>query len=276
MGFNEILQSHGVVPKVETKVCGKCHQAKPLEEFSKNATQSHGREIYCKLCRRVYRQHQKARQKVHVKEKRCGKCREVKGRERFSKDASTRDGLRSQCKECASLSHRHWAAHQAVNAPTEKRCRKCGIVKPREEFHRDPKHLDGLRSYCIQCRRLLSAADYALRSSRQFAVAAGPSLGTWEQVEQAVKQISELQKIINHERSACLKIVQSVKTDLAAKVTRLLLRQVDLEGLIERFIKKNRRNGDRIERVCAHGRISFFKGRLDVIPNLPTRLVVER
>ncbi|HUW18366.1 MAG TPA: hypothetical protein VMW16_03610 [Sedimentisphaerales bacterium] len=214
------------------------------------------------------------RKKVYVEARRCNTCKELKGREHFSKDMLNRDGLRRQCKACASLSHRRWAVRQADNAPTEKQCRRCGIVKPREQFRRDMRHADGLRSYCTECNRIRGAADYALGSFRKSGTTGGPSLATWEQVGQAVEEIAGLQKIINHERSACLKIVQGIKTDLAAKITKLLIQQSHLEKLIERFIRGTRRNGERIERIFPCGRISFYRGRLEIVPNLPHLLYV--
>jgi len=42
------------VSDVLTKVCGKCKQEKPLEEFGKNAFGKHGRKSECKACVRIY------------------------------------------------------------------------------------------------------------------------------------------------------------------------------------------------------------------------------
>jgi hypothetical protein len=46
--------THQNPPQRITKVCTKCHEDKPLEEFYKHPTNKDGRESICKVCKKAY------------------------------------------------------------------------------------------------------------------------------------------------------------------------------------------------------------------------------
>jgi hypothetical protein len=51
------------MPETTTRTCNKCGETKPLDEFRKNNTCTHGREPVCKACRRIYASEKYANQR---------------------------------------------------------------------------------------------------------------------------------------------------------------------------------------------------------------------
>lgn len=64
---------------METKICSKCHIAKPITEFYKNGFNSKGEQKYrsdCKECQSKYdhERRQKIKQLIQDSKERCAKC----------------------------------------------------------------------------------------------------------------------------------------------------------------------------------------------------------
>lgn len=89
-------------------------------------------------------------------EKTCRICGEVKPLEMFTKPVPT------FCKACATARNKEWrhrqraivlAARGPVVPRTEKACKKCGEVKPIDEFYLVTKGKQARCSYCKPCSR---------------------------------------------------------------------------------------------------------------------------
>jgi hypothetical protein len=52
-----------------------------------------------------------------------------------------------------------------ICAMIEKACRDCGVEKPVDQFHRDPKARDGRHGYCIECFRRRGRERYYRRKA---------------------------------------------------------------------------------------------------------------
>ena len=103
------------IPQLKVKKCSKCHQWKPVTEFSKNATKPDGLDYQCKLCvskrQKPYYQSYKDSikektvdyyQKKHPK-KRCTRCRRLRIKTNFYPDRREKDGLMRRCKSCYDM-----------------------------------------------------------------------------------------------------------------------------------------------------------------------------
>lgn len=109
--------------------CTKCHQEKPLEEFCKNKRGKYGRNSRCKACMRAaYHELPKDRKQKMFK----------RTLERYHE----RQEPKRQAKE---------RERQRLIAKPDKRCAKCGEVKPKSEFGNAPRYTDGKRPYCKPC-----------------------------------------------------------------------------------------------------------------------------
>jgi hypothetical protein len=84
---------------MEGKVCSKCKQWKPLEEYHKKKTSKDGRRSHCKECTNKT---SIRKPRVEIKEgmKKCIQCGAWKPLDEFNKDKKHKDGRRSECKEC--------------------------------------------------------------------------------------------------------------------------------------------------------------------------------
>lgn len=99
--------------------------------------------------------------------KRCTKCGEEKPVGVFGKSSRNKSGLRAECNDCRRVYEREnramildqkrryyasQAARENIQTPEEKQCCQCLEVKPSEAFSRHKGSLDGLNSYCKDCR----------------------------------------------------------------------------------------------------------------------------
>lgn len=100
-------------------------------------------------------------------QKRCTKCNELKSVEQYVKDRNRKDGLSVWCKMCVSeyqRGNRQKLARSSDNIPTRttKRCPKCRLVKPCEEFCRNRSNKGGSSSQCKPC---LYAKQHSVRQT---------------------------------------------------------------------------------------------------------------
>jgi len=89
-------------------------------------------------------------------EKMCAGCGEVKSLDAFPKKTGASDGLQIRCRPCHAQFIRDWRRNKAKRQrAAEKRCPRCGEVKPGTDFSRTAIAADGCFTYCRPC-----AAEY--------------------------------------------------------------------------------------------------------------------
>ena len=87
-------------------------------------------------------------------EKTCTVCHESKPLGSFYR-ARTKDGYAGVCRACIRSRPRD------ARSRTEKRCPRCGEVKPLAEFHKNAHRADGVQQYCAPCTREFANNYYA-------------------------------------------------------------------------------------------------------------------
>jgi hypothetical protein len=156
------------------KVCCYCHVSQPNSNFTKDKNRSDGLYPQCRTCVRNYRDNTCPRCKgkkdkrakrcsaclndeidirTHSPFRRCQKCARVFPISQFGVNNSRPDGLQNWCSECMRThtnGRRKEQSSAELNNP-ERVCNRCGVSKPRSEFH---KHVVGRRWTCISCCRL--------------------------------------------------------------------------------------------------------------------------
>ena len=111
--------------------------------------------------------------------KRCALCGEDKPVAQFYKNSGHRDSLSTYCKPCTLADrHRVWRTKHPEPPPyvppTEKRCTKCGITKPLDQFHRRRSARDGRKEDCAICATAAALAwnekhpDYHRKKAREY------------------------------------------------------------------------------------------------------------
>ena len=173
---------------IELRLCLKCNERKPLEEFTKRDG-NHGIRRTCKRCkwehahdpRPTYLTPRRGQPmtvdaNVPLDSKRCQRCKTVKLRVDFPRAVRTTDGLQGRCRECAAVRHalfyeRNKARFSQIERPSEKRCSRCKRVKVSTDFTMSRSTVDGLDSCCSDCKIALNAARQrkATRSSLKAA-----------------------------------------------------------------------------------------------------------
>ena len=90
--------------------------------------------------------------------KRCIKCEEEKTLSEFYRHVGAKDGFRNVCKSCWAKNRKPYSrakksrSKESNKEPkTEKRCPKCGEVKPVSEFSPRPERRGGLKPRCKAC-----------------------------------------------------------------------------------------------------------------------------
>lgn len=97
--------------------------------------------------------------------KRCSRCKQEKPVTGFNKDRSRKDGLLPYCRECHRARAREYKKKNAARnpdeivIPPEKKCSKCGVIRPSSEWPRNRTKRDGLADYCKPCTRAYFAEN---------------------------------------------------------------------------------------------------------------------
>ena len=111
--------------------------------------------------------------------KRCSKCTDEKPIGEFSRNARRKDGRNLWCKDCCQRLYlstkppdyqlQRYPKFRNVLRPdlTEKRCTKCGEMRPREEYSKDSKYPDGRVKWCRDCRKAHRAELAKLKQYQQ-------------------------------------------------------------------------------------------------------------
>lgn len=102
--------------------------------------------------------------------KKCRICLAIKPDDEFPEVVRrSKDTSNHVCLACATakglLSGLQWGRKSETNK-TEKKCNRCGKVKPLTEFRNNAHSSDGKSTYCIVCCRLDSRKQYLKRKAR--------------------------------------------------------------------------------------------------------------
>lgn len=92
----------------------------------------------------------------------CTTCQEVKESTEFNNDKSRVDGLDARCKSCRSELNRKYKREYAPDPNLkEQECRKCGKVKPIEQFYKSKTYRTGYATGCKECHNTAGRARTA-------------------------------------------------------------------------------------------------------------------
>lgn len=152
-----------MVDSTHQKRCTRCKESKSSDQFSSNRKNKDGLAAWCKPCWKEFRASLDYDVDPAIREKRCSRCKTVQPVDQFSPYRKSRDGLGSWCKSCVNEHGRQRSAtlnYEVDPALPEKRCGKCGVVKPVEEFDRQRRRRDGLQVNCRACMREINRAWY--------------------------------------------------------------------------------------------------------------------
>lgn len=127
------------------RICTICGIEQPIDNFEKN-TRGVGRRWQCRKCRR-------ASLKTGGRKKTCRGCGQTILLINFELIGRRR---RTLCNECMGTS-----------GSRTKRCSKCNDVKPISEFTRVSDNLNGLHSYCRECKRTLEGQKATTRAENK-------------------------------------------------------------------------------------------------------------
>lgn len=98
----------------------------------------------------------------------CSKCRQEKPVTDFIKNPTHRRGHNPDCKACDITNTYKANFYAGVTViPPEKRCPRCTMTKPANEFRQSPRSKDGLDCYCRLCQITLSKQRYYRHSLRR-------------------------------------------------------------------------------------------------------------
>lgn len=92
------------------------------------------------------------------KTKVCNKCGLEKHTSSFYKQSSKRDGLNPRCRDCLKEYKKQLALQNKNSNIKEKKCSKCGIIKPLDSFHAQAIGKGGKSAQCKDCTRAYDAS----------------------------------------------------------------------------------------------------------------------
>ncbi|MFD5079189.1 endonuclease VII domain-containing protein [Streptomyces sp. NPDC058371] len=106
--------------------------------------------------------------------KRCTGCRRDLPVAAFARDGNRSDGLQVRCRECvAQYSAAHYRRRrEAIGKPVREKvdvpaghklCRRCGEIKPHQDWHRNATASDGLSTRCKARRAVQGRQDHLKR-----------------------------------------------------------------------------------------------------------------
>lgn len=139
--------------------------------------------------------------------KACPKCRQEKPVSAFSK--CSKYGLACWCKACDSEKAKRLKPRKTkdrYDGTVSKECRKCGVIHPLENFHRNRAMADGLGQYCKPCQRAAGAAVYrkngkSHNAARARVIASDPLLLMHRRVLGLVRKALERRDLKDRSRS---------------------------------------------------------------------------
>lgn len=86
--------------------------------------------------------------------KECSKCGVEKSIEEFNKNKAAKDGLSNHCKSCLIIERQEYKKRWSENREiiTEKKCSRCGLIKPVEMFDKTNYTKTGYVPECKDCK----------------------------------------------------------------------------------------------------------------------------
>jgi len=137
-------------------------------------------------------------------------------------------------------------------------------MKPITQFAKHKRNRDGLSYVCKDCMKLY-ARDYHQRRRLDGSLEPkDPGLKTWEQVDGVLREMAELQVIINTEQALCDKRVAMVRKYSADAIEPHRGHQMHLQRMLEDFMKKNCPKSIVTKRKFRVGSVSFCRGKAKV------------
>lgn len=145
--------------KISEKECRNCKKTKSVSEFAILNSDKTGYMYWCKECS-IHKQREYVKKvsnspKNEVDGKKCSKCKAVKPSDDFTKSSKSKTGLASQCRECTKETRDNSKKKVSILPKitvTEKKCSKCGTIKPIDNFDKQISSKTGYRSSCKDCR----------------------------------------------------------------------------------------------------------------------------
>jgi HNH endonuclease len=148
--------------------------------------------------------------------KTCSKCGQYKSYEQFGKLASQKDGYHYWCKDCKrTYESMGFALEGRSIRPTreevlnrkEKKCFKCNVVKPVEDFGKSSDRYDGLKGMCRECERKYMRDYYhgVHPEAPERPVAQGPRFKTPvdpERLKEEIERQESARKVMRHNNRA--------------------------------------------------------------------------
>lgn len=136
--------------------CAKCHETKPLDEFSQGAQTLSGRKSWCKRCYAEQMGWEYCPRTVYPEApdgyKYCTQCEQLTPLREFWRETRNIDGYNYHCKACVRKQLGTAAREDLPEGMA--RCGRCLRVLPADEryFNKGYKR-DGTTSYCKDCLR---------------------------------------------------------------------------------------------------------------------------
>lgn len=168
-----VIWSEGDRPTEQT--CRKCGLTKPIDAFYPDASRKSGHRGLCRACdaaQHLSRNPHKIRPPwICPTEKACRTCGLTKPLDAFYQDQSKKDGHNGVCKVCddaRNLLRRPRKVRPTWVCPTEKACRKCGVVKALVEFYQNKRFRDGRQTLCIDCDKARKQTEEVRAQAKNY------------------------------------------------------------------------------------------------------------
>ncbi|MRX54689.1 hypothetical protein GJU41_11965 [Bacillus idriensis] len=162
------------------KVCRKCDNWSPLENYSKGKNGVGDRRSECKTCVNIGRKHLQMKpiiktvKGVDIECRKCNRCDNIKPLTDFQKNKSSRLGVSSICRKCVTKSGEKRRKSDIILIEAEgkkslyKKCIRCKVKQGVSEFYKNYQSGSGsVRSECKTCN-LIKQEDKRLKEGRDF------------------------------------------------------------------------------------------------------------
>nr|QBK93324.1 MAG: hypothetical protein LCPAC404_00280 [Pithovirus LCPAC404] len=127
--------------KSNEKFCVKCKKAKIVDS---DHPMKRG---VCKDC-----QDEKILLETNTKEKQCSRCKRYKSLEEFRKSTTGKYGRNGKCRICEAERDKELIEEALASGITKKKCSKCKVDKPLDNFYLTNRGLYGRYSICKLCK----------------------------------------------------------------------------------------------------------------------------
>lgn len=202
-----------------------------------------------------------------LRTKKCTKCGKKKPLSEFCKSTRFKDGLSYTCKKCQKA-YRAGNTQVVVNT---KQCTRCGIEKPVSSFTKCCANKDGLHNNCKDCKQQFERAYKKNRRKEPLDIDSQNSkakIDSWTQVDSVLREMAEMQLVVNKETEALEKRISLVKSYSDEMIEPCVLHQIALQGMLKMFIKKELAKKKIAVRRFAFGQVLWNNGKVDIELNV--------